>query len=121
MVRILLVEDDQDLRSTIQNVLSKQNYLVSLANNGKEGQHMLLSHEYDVVISDVQMPEMDGLALLKWCKAYKPTPFILMTGYSDKLDTQTVFQLNADNFIMKPFEGLDLLHAIREVLTDVAA
>jgi CheY-like chemotaxis protein len=115
MLNILLVEDDPDLREAIYDLLSRK-YTVTQAENGKVGQELLEVEHFDLVISDAQMPQMNGVDLLRWIKKEKPTPFILMTGYSDLLETQSIFSLNIDNFIIKPFQNIDLLTAIQEVI-----
>ena len=61
------------------------------------------------------MPLMDGIELFKWTKHKKQTPFMLMTGYSGKLENQVVFGLDADDVLIKPFSSVDLLTAVREI------
>jgi CheY-like chemotaxis protein len=116
MLRILLVEDDDDLRQAISDLLSRK-YIVVEATNGKSGQEMLSHGHFDLVISDAQMPLMNGVEFLRWIKQQNKTiPFILMTGYSEMLETKTTFDLEVDNFIVKPFLNTDLMDAVNEVL-----
>ncbi len=115
MMRILLVEDDDDLRHAISDLLSRK-YIVIEAANGKAGQELMAHGNFDLVISDAQMPLMNGVDFLKWTQEKMPTPFILMTGYSEMLDTKKTFDLQVDNFIVKPFMNSDLMDAVSEVL-----
>lgn len=114
MMRILLVEDDKDLRQAICELLSRK-YEVVEAANGKLGQELLTQGQFDLIISDAQMPLMNGVEFLLWTREKKPTPFILMTGYSEMLDAKKTFDLEVDNFIVKPFMNTDLLEAVNEV------
>jgi len=115
MKRILLVEDDYDLRQAIHDLLSRK-YDVTDAANGREAQELAGQSQFDLIVSDAQMPLMNGVEFLEWVRHEKPTPFILMTGYSEMLETRKTFDLNVDNFIVKPFMNTDLLDAIEEVL-----
>jgi len=105
-LNLLLVEDNEDLRQTVSNVLSK-NYNIYQATQGEEALTLLRKHEIDIVISDIMMPVMDGLTL---CKTIKKTdeinhiPVILLTAKNSIDDRIECYQAGADGYVSKPFE-----------------
>jgi response regulator RpfG family c-di-GMP phosphodiesterase len=116
MARILLVDDDDIFRPALQKTLSGLGYVVVPASNGEDALAMFKHSEFDLVISDIRMPKMDGLALTKEIKAIKNTPVILITGFAEILETHEAHQLGADEFLPKPFERKDLLLGIERCL-----
>lgn len=118
-LKILLVEDDDLFRSTIKKALEKRPCEVGEAPDGKVAREMLLLHKYDLVISDIQMPHFTGLDLLEWIKGNVPTPVVLMTGFSQALETKRADEAGADGFLAKPFKEADL-HALVEKYSNKA-
>lgn len=117
MSKILLVEDDDYFRSVLKMILEKEGFSVAEAPDGAAAQHILgISPDIDLVLSDIRMPNMDGMALLKWVKETKKTPVILMTGFSEILAIKDGDALGADGFLPKPFEPEDILGAIHRCL-----
>lgn len=105
-LNLLLVEDNEDLRLTIHNVLSR-NYHVQLAANGEEALEIMSKEEIDIVISDIMMPVMDGLTLCRTIKAdteINHIPVILLTAKNSMQDRIDCYQAGADGYISKPFE-----------------
>ncbi|HEY8280703.1 MAG TPA: response regulator [Bdellovibrionota bacterium] len=114
--KILLVEDDQPLRQSIAKLLESHGYSVSQAGNGDVGQFMTLLSDYDLVISDILMPEIDGIAMTKFIRQRTSTPIILITGLKGKEMEERAKEAQADLFLTKPFDGDDLLEAVEKVL-----
>lgn len=109
---ILVVEDEHDIALFIRDVLS-QSFNVHLASNGKEALQICKDQEIDLVISDIMMPEMDGLELCKRLKKNIHTshiPLILLTAKGSQQDNLLGLNLGADDYISKPF-SCNLLHA----------
>ncbi|MBE8721522.1 hybrid sensor histidine kinase/response regulator transcription factor [Sphingobacterium pedocola] len=105
-LNLLLVEDNEDLRQTIQSILSR-NYNVFQANHGEEALAILHQHEIDIVISDIMMPVMDGLTLCKTIKnstEINHIPVILLTAKNSIDDRIECYQAGADGYVSKPFE-----------------
>src|SRR3989344_8465266 len=96
--KILLVEDDDYFRSAVKDLLSKK-YDVLEAANGKIARDLLILTSVDLVLSDIQMPHFTGVDLLEWVKKNRPSPVILMTGFSHILETQRAHELGADDFL----------------------
>lgn len=113
MKTILLVEDDEFFRSAVKDFLAKS-YQVVEAENGLHAQNILVGGVIpDAILTDVKMPKMSGVELLAWIKARRPDiPVILMTGFSEILETKSAHELGAKDFIPKPFKSADLLEKI---------
>lgn len=116
MASILVVEDDGFFRKAVSSLLKKKGYNVSEASNGKVAMMCMLSQNFDVVISDIQMPEMNGIELLQWSLKNRNAPFIIMTGFSTLLETQSAYDLGANEFITKPFKNNEFLELIQKVI-----
>ncbi len=106
----------EEERWTLGQCLTNEGYEVVEAENGRIAQEILnTGSSFDLVISDIKMPRMTGLELLKWIKSQMRTPVILVTGFSEILKTQEAYDLGADGFLPKPFEPEDIFQAIKSV------
>ena len=114
--KILLVEDDEVFRTVLKKSLQSKKYEVLEAPNGKAAKEILLMHKVDLIISDIQMPHFNGIDLLEWVKANLPTPFVLMTGFSQALETKKAHEMGASDFLAKPFKDKDLAEVIAKHL-----
>lgn len=115
---ILIVEDNEEIRKYVVEVVS-QIFLVEEASNGLEALDKLNNHSIDLIISDVMMPQMDGLALTKTIKANINTshiPVILLTAKSSFIYKMEGFETGADDYISKPFNESLLMSRIKSVL-----
>ena len=112
---VLVVDDEYLIRHVTAKVLKNQGISVDLAANGLEAQGKILAgHHYDLVITDINMPEMDGLELLLWLKKHRPLiDGIVMTGY-DVSDLQSNKQLEwVRDYLIKPFSMDKLQEAVK--------
>ncbi len=116
MATILLVDDDEFFRKAVRLILEQERWGVAEAPNGKVAKDILSVGKFDVVISDIQMPHLNGVELLEWIIQFKKTPVILMTGFSHILETQKAFELGACSFVTKPFKDTDIIAAIKKIL-----
>lgn len=112
---ILIVEDEIDLRKLLRRVFEKSGYEVLEAENGKVALDFVMEeeHQFDVILSDVRMPVMDGLNLLLSLRPKSTVPFIFMTGYSRLLDEKLALKLGANAFIYKPFRTDQILTIVK--------
>jgi len=110
--KILVVDDDYFFRSILEKSLAHRGYLPSCAEGGKQAQQMLSLDKFDLVISDIRMPGIDGTELLRWIKESGPLPVILMAECVEILETQGLAEIGADGFLEKPFKTEALLAAI---------
>lgn len=116
--KILLVDDDDALRDLLGSILIKAGFEVSKAQDGKSAQGLLGLEEFDLVISDIRMPGLSGIELLHYVKrTKKPIPVILMTGFSEILETKQAHEIGAAGFLAKPFKLNELTSLVRETIT----
>ncbi len=110
---ILIVDDDDTLRSALTIVVKKSGYQAIEAANGRAALEHVLSAKCQAVLTDIRMPEMDGMELLKAIKSkHSHIPVILMTGFAELLETLEANQLGASAVLAKPMKSTDLIKAI---------
>ncbi|MCB0428931.1 MAG: response regulator transcription factor [Flavobacteriales bacterium] len=115
--KILLVEDDPNLGSILQEYLNAKGFKTNLSRNGKEGYDAFLKEDYDVLLLDVMMPVKDGFTLAREIREIDTqTPVIFLTAKSMKEDTLEGFRLGGDDYITKPFSMEELLLRIQAIL-----
>ncbi len=122
MTKILLVEDNNDIRENSSEILELANYDVITAANGKEGYEMALKETPDLIICDIMMPVLDGyglLHLINKSEKLKSTPFIFLTAKTERGDFRKGMEMGADDYITKPFTDIELLNAIESRLQKV--
>jgi len=104
MANLLLVEDDENLRETMQDWLIFERHTVSIAISGPEALEQLSMHDFDLIILDWYLPDIDGIDVLKSYRAAGgKTPVLLLTGQDSASARQAGLQAGADNFLSKPF------------------
>ncbi len=117
MERILIIEDDKNIRDTLKDILELSGYHVLTTNNGREGYHSIIENRPDLVLCDVSMPEMDGFELLgainQRLKDEIIPPFLFLTAKVEKQDIRHGMSLGADDYILKPFDCEEVLKIIR--------
>jgi len=114
-MKILVVEDDPNLREAIVDSLMLKGHEVQEVCNGAEAIKVIAQSSLDIILSDINMPEMDGLQLLAHVKKHQPwLPMILMTAYGDVGQAVKAMQLGANDYLMKPFEVQELLALINK-------
>jgi ATP-dependent Lon protease len=112
--QILVVDDEEIVRRNLTHVLTSENYSVETARDGREAMAALEKKDFDVVLSDIKMEKMDGMALLRHVKARSPeTQVILMTGYATINDAVEIMKKGAFSYIAKPFNIDEVLETIR--------
>jgi len=115
MRRLLVIDDHDDIRENIAEILTLAGYEVFTAENGKRGVETALKENPELVICDIMMPELDGygvLHLLRKNEATVNTPFIFLTAKTERTDFRKGMEMGADDYITKPFDDIELLNAI---------
>jgi CRP-like cAMP-binding protein/CheY-like chemotaxis protein len=115
MKRILLIEDNLEVRENTSEILLLANYNVITAENGKMGVELAQTEKPDLIICDIMMPELDGYGVLHILSKSEETagiPFIFLTAKTEKMDIRKGMNLGADDYLTKPFDDTDLLNAI---------
>ena len=108
MARILVVDDDQDICHLAEKILRYQNHVVVLASNGLEALDKLANLEFDLVITDANMPQMGGFDLLKRIKnsnKHSNIPVAVLTARREKKDVEMALKFGADDYIVKPIDA----------------
>ena len=115
MKKILIIEDDESLRSSLEEILTTEGFEVLTTSNGVNALEAIPLFNPDLIISDVSMPEMDGyqlLAELAKNESWATTPFIFLTAHSERNYQRKAMELGADDFLIKPFSVDELLLTI---------
>lgn len=116
-MRILVVEDDTALASFIRKGLEAEHYAVDTTSDGEQGRSLALQFEYDLVILDLNLPGLDGVAILKSVRQHKPTvPVMVLTARSRVEDRVLCLDSGADDYVVKPFSFLELSARTRALL-----
>ncbi|MEI8348348.1 MAG: response regulator, partial [Pseudomonadota bacterium] len=116
-LKVLIVDDEVDIQNSLSLYLKKHDIEVHIAIDGQEGLDKYVSVYPQVIISDIRMPKIDGVELLKQIKSRNnAAKVILMTGFNEILETKTAFDLGADDFLAKPFKMKELLLSITRCL-----
>src|SRR5689334_11350528 len=114
MQRILVIEDNLEIRENIAEILALEGYEVISAEAGKQGVEKALAEMPDLIFCDILMPGMDGYTVLYLLGKNKKTisiPFIFLTGFTERSDIQKGLGLGAINYLVKPFTEIELLKA----------
>jgi DNA-binding NtrC family response regulator len=116
--RLLLVDDEVQVRTMLQVYLENHGYIVETAVNGRDALTKMDETDYDLVVTDYNMPEVDGSAVLQHIRQYRPSlPVVIMTGVgSCSVAVQTLKELGAQACLSKPFDLQKLEHVLTEVL-----
>jgi two-component system sensor histidine kinase/response regulator len=112
MKKILVIDDDPLIRESIQDLLESQGFQAITASNGSNGLQLAIAKQPDLILCDIQMPEMDGYGVLRALRnhaALKTTPFIFLTARSDYGDLRQGMNLGADDYLSKPCSTDELL------------
>ncbi|HAF43479.1 MAG TPA: DNA-binding response regulator [Gallionellaceae bacterium] len=114
--RILIVDDDADIRSLLADYLGEQGWHISTAPDGAAMQQVLDTTPIDLIVLDLTLPGSDGLTLCRDLRAHSTIPVIMLTARSAPLDRILGLEMGADDYLCKPFEPRELLVRIRNVL-----
>jgi DNA-binding response OmpR family regulator len=121
-IRILVVDDEEAMRSVVRESLRLQGYEVDEADDGDSALSLLKAHRYDLMTLDLKMPRVDGLAVLEQMQVLPDRPDVIMvSGYPDLTMELKCKDLGAKDFVSTPFAGNALLEAVRTVLQKKAA
>ncbi len=115
MKKILLIEDNADVRENTAEILELAKFQVITAANGKIGVDMAIKEKPDLIICDIMMPELDGYGVLHMLGRQTETasiPFIFLTAKTERADIRKGMEMGADDYLTKPFDDIELLNAI---------
>lgn len=118
---VLIVEDDPVARETLSVYLRKENYRVSVADNGVTMRKLFAKGDIDVVMLDINLPGEDGLSLLRELRRQSEVGVIMVTGRDDQVDRIVALELGADDYVTKPYNMRELLPRTKNLVRRVVA
>jgi CheY-like chemotaxis protein len=115
-VRVLLAEDDEDVRAVLCEGLRAKGFMVKAVHDGEQAIRTFRRHDFDIVLTDMAMPGYDGLQVAKACKRQRPAvKVIVLTAWDPLLDDQECIQHGVDLLLPKPFEVETVAQALHQV------
>ncbi len=116
--RLLVLEDDANLRQVLKDVLSDEGYQVTAASTGAEAVELASHQTFDLIITDIRMDGVDGLQALERARSFLPeVSSLVVSGYTTEAETLRALQLNVGGYLKKPFALADFLQKTRELLS----
>jgi len=116
-VKILIVDDEKQLASSLKDYFEPDGIDADIALDGKEGKRKLEEHPYDVLVSDLRMPGLNGMQLLRWVKDEGPNiPVIMMSAHGEIRDAVEAMKIGAYDYLVKPFDPDELLIRIKKAV-----
>jgi two-component system, OmpR family, response regulator ResD len=115
MRKLLIVDDEKDMRKLL-SIYLQDNYLIDEAENGEEAYEKSINQDYDLIILDVMMPKMDGWETLRKIRSVSNVPIIMLTAKGTVQDKVTGLSGGADDYLVKPFDGAELLVRVQALL-----
>ncbi|WIV50704.1 response regulator [Marivivens sp. LCG002] len=119
LAHLLIVDDDERIRSLLQKFLVKHGFLVSVARDAAHARRILAGLEFDLIVLDVMMPGEDGISLCAALRQKITTPIMLLTAKGETSDRISGLEAGADDYLAKPFEPKELLLRINAILRRV--
>lgn len=116
MTHLLIVDDDTELSAMLSEYMEAEGFTVERAFDGKSGEQKALTGQYDAVVLDVMMPELDGFEVLRRIRSESSVPVLMLTAKGDDVDRIVGLEIGADDYLPKPFNPRELLARLRAVL-----
>lgn len=115
--RALVIDDEKIVLTSISKILKEKNFDVDTAESGRQGIELALKNDYDIVLTDIRMPDIGGMRVLRDIKRAKPSlPVIMITGYATIKGAVQAMKLGAQDYLEKPFTPEELMEAISSAL-----
>lgn len=116
-VKVLVVDDEQDIRKLLRIYLIKQNYHVYEAENGLKAIEVMRKHsDMDLIVMDIMMPEMSGLEACKTIREFSSVPVLFLTAKTQEPDKQEAYETGGDDFLSKPFSQSEFIRKINTLI-----
>src|SRR5947208_1049384 len=115
-VRILLIDDDVELCSLLQELLKREGFEVQMERDGAKGLERVRSGQFDLIVLDVMLPRLDGFEVLRQLRRFSMVPVLMLTARGEDVDRIVGLELGADDYLPKPFNPRELAARIRAIL-----
>lgn len=119
MYKILIVDDESKIRDFIKKYATFEGYTVFEASNGMEALDICKTNDFDIIIMDIMMPELDGFSVCKELRKTNDTPIIMLSARGEEYDKIHGFDLGIDDYVVKPFSPKELMLRIKAVMNRV--
>ena len=116
MNRLLVVDDEMNIRKVIREYAEFNDFLVDEAADGEQAVEMAYNNDYDIIVMDIMMPKLDGYSACREIRKSKNTPVILLSARSEEYDKLFGFELGIDDYVIKPFSPKELMARINAVI-----
>ncbi len=121
-LKILVVDDEELIRNLVVTFLSRVGHSCITANNGVDALNKMKANKFDAIITDIKMPEMDGIFLVREISRHYPDiPVMVMTAYDEEYSAGTAISVGAREFIKKPFSPLEFIIRLQKMLSESGA
>ena len=120
-VKILVVDDEERIRRLVKMYLEREDYIIDEADNGRDALEMALEEDYECIILDLMMPEMDGIEVCEELRKQKTTPVIMLTAKGEESNRVQGFEVGADDYIVKPFSPREVVLRVKALLRRVSS
>ena len=120
--KILVIDDEELITKSLLKLLSNEGYNTTVVKSGKEALEKVKEIDFDLIISDVRMPDMDGIETIKEIRSYleksnkKPIPEVLITGYADADKYTSAMELEVNDYLYKPFDNKEFLQIVKKTI-----
>ena len=121
MYKILIVDDGARIRDLIRKYAEFEGHSVSEASDGLSAVHMCRQHDFDIVIMDVMMPELDGFSACREIRKASNVPILMLSARGEEYDRINGFQLGIDDYVTKPFSPKELMLRIEAIMKRTGA
>lgn len=119
MIKILICDDEEGLRKIIRKYAENEGYVAYEAKNGLEAVQLENSENFDLIIMDIMMPELDGFSAVKEIRKTSNVPIIMVSARGEEYDKMLGFELGVDDYVVKPFSSKELMFRIQAILRRV--
>jgi len=116
IIKMLLVEDEPKMRELIKIAFKKENFKIYEAVDGKQALNLSKNDDFDIIILDIMLPEIDGWTVCREIRKFSDVPIIMLTARGEEFDKLFGFELGADDYIVKPFSPRELVARVKALL-----
>lgn len=113
---ILVVDDEGRIRRLLKMYLEREGFIVDEAGDGINALEKALEFDYDLILLDIMLPEMDGIKVCEKLREVKSTPVIMLTAKSEEINRVQGFEKGADDYVVKPFSPREVIYRVKAIL-----
>lgn len=118
---ILIVDDEERIRRLLKMYLEREGYTIDEAGDGKTALNKALNIDYDIILLDLMLPEMDGVETCSKIREVKATPIIMLTAKGEEANRVQGFEVGADDYVVKPFSPREVVYRVKAILKRASA